>query len=70
MSSQSAVSTPDPQQIASDADVDADDLLSRSESAAARGWDSNLDEWQPGLSVIAAPIQINISVPAYHRAKP
>lgn len=37
-------------------DVDAGEMETRVEAAGARGWDSNLDEWQAGLGVIAAPV--------------
>ncbi|MBT6277787.1 MAG: IclR family transcriptional regulator, partial [Chromatiales bacterium] len=44
--------------IAEAADVDVQHLTERVGIAKARGWDSNIEEWQSGLSVIAAPILV------------
>lgn len=44
--------------VAGAADTDAGVLAARVAQARERGWDSNLDEWQPGLSVIAAPVLV------------
>mgnify|MGYP003342980565 CR=1 FL=1 len=42
--------------VAESARVSPDELSARIDDARARGWDHNFEEWQTGLSVIAAPI--------------
>lgn len=39
-------------------------LTERVADAKARGWDSNVDEWQPGLAVLAAPVIVRGSIRA------
>ena len=47
-----------PSRVAQLADVDALSLQERAQTACAQGWSSNLERWQPGLCVVAAPVLV------------